>query len=217
MHSPETDHSESSEPDTKITEQAQLLKVLAFLKSDDGAFGSYCIKSDESVENKILKLRSACSGVEETTRDNFAADEETTRKTMDDLQELKKELFLEIKRPAHSPEADPPVIKPVLSKKHLAAGGVFAGVDEKIQAGTGGSPFDYCSAVTIMHSPGADQPQSSEEPVVRDNTLETFLQDLPESHIMDAISLLRSDDGACGLYALCRHAELPSDSPSVRA
>ena len=80
----------------------------------------------------MLNLRSACSGVEGTTRDNFAADEETTRKIMDDLRELKKELFLEIKRRAHSPEVDPPVIKPVLSKKHLAVGGIFTGVDENV-------------------------------------------------------------------------------------
>jgi hypothetical protein len=153
--------------------------------------------------------------VEETTRDIFATDKETTRKTMDDLRELRKNLFLEIKKRAHSPEAGPSVIKPVLSKKHLAAGGNFTGVDENIQAGTGGSPFDYCSAVTKMHSP--DQPQSSEEPVARDKALDKLLHDLPESHIMDAISLLHSDDGACGLYALCRQAELPSDSPSVRA
>ena len=165
----------------------------------------------------MLNLRSACSGVEETTRDNSAADEETTRKIMDNLWELKNELFLEIKRRAHSPEVDPPVIKPVLSKKHLAVGGIFTGVDESIQAGTGGSPFDYCSAVTKMHTPEADQPQSFEEPVARDKALEKLLQALPESHFMDAISLLASDDGACGLYALRRHAESPSDRPSVRA
>jgi hypothetical protein len=46
-----------------------------------------------------------------------------------------------------------------------------------------------------MHSP--DQPQSSEEPVARDKALDKLLHDLPESHIMDAISLLSSDDGAC--------------------
>ena len=41
MHSPEPDPSGSFEPDAKIIERAQLLKVLAYLKFDDGAFRSY--------------------------------------------------------------------------------------------------------------------------------------------------------------------------------